>query len=196
MIKSYKFPFFWLFSSHLLLSLFITTVSCGYHIGHGGRLLSQYFTFSVPFIKGDQNGSLTAEVIKQMSLSGFSYSCSGEDLIIQIELIEFNDENIGFRYDRNKKGRIIKSRSIIPTETRITASAQVTVIDISGNILLGPTKISANLDFDHDYYSSRNGINIFSLGQLDDYDAAYDAVYQPLVKALARKIVDFVCDSW
>jgi hypothetical protein len=180
----------------LLVFLFIFT-SCGYRFGEGA-ITKQYSTFTVPYIRGDADGILTAKIIKQMSLcAGLCYNRLDGDLILAIELVEVDDQNIGFRYDRNRKGQILKSRSIIPTETRTTIWANVKVIEGATNrVLLEPVVISASLDFDHDYYSSRNEINIFSLGQLNDYDVAHDVAYRPLFDVLAQKIVDYLCASW
>jgi len=66
----------------------------------------------------------------------------------------------------------------------------------SGSIVLGPAQLDASVDFDHDYYYSPDGINEFSLGQLTDYDVAYDTVQRPLNQALARKVVDYLTHSW
>lgn len=183
----------------LLISLFfiLSTLvsSCGYRFGYGG-LSENYSTISVPYVEGDFDGSLTGAIISEIAKSGsFEYLRNGGALILQIKMIDLSDENIGFRYDRKKKGELTKS--VIPTETRIKALIELIVLDAaSGCVLLGPARLSAYIDFDHDYYSSRNGINIFSLGQLSDIDAAYDAVRKPLYYALARKIVEFVNDSW
>jgi hypothetical protein len=131
-----------------------------------------------------------------MSESGaLRYVSSEGDLTLTIKLIEFRDENIGFRYDRKKLGELKKA--IIPTETRLHVIAEITVTETcSGKILRGPIRIATNVDFDHDFYSSYNGINVFSLGQLNDYDAAHDAVIDPLNRQLAEKIVDYVIQSW
>lgn len=170
-------------------------VSCQYQFGYGD-LSQRYSTITVPYIEGDQKGELTTEVIKQLSLSGaLRYVNCGGDLTLKIKLIEFRDENIGFRYDRKKSGKLKKS--IIPTETRISALAEVLVIEAgTGKTIQGPINISASVDFDHSYYSSQHGINIFSLGQLSDIDAAYDAVMHPLNQCLAEKIVDYIINSW
>lgn len=183
----------WVFC--LLASTLLT--GCGYRSGPGG-LLEQYQTISVPYVEEDRDGLLTAAIVKQIAASGsFEYCRDGGDLILQVMIIDFNEENIGFRYDRNKKGQISKYRDIIPTETRLSALAEVSVIEgCSGRVLLGPARLSADVDFDHDYYSTRNGVNIFSLGQLNDVEDALDAAHKPLNEVLAKKIVDFVVDSW
>jgi hypothetical protein len=178
----------------LLLALFFLS-SCGYQFGRGS-LPSQYCSMTVPYVDGDFDGSLTAAIAKQIVQSGaFEYRREGGDLLLKVKLVDLSDENIGFRYDRKKKGEI--KHSIIPTETRIIALAEIKVEDANtGSILLGPVCLSASVDFDHDYYSSQNGVNIFSLGQLSDVDAAYDAVQYPLHQVLAKKIIDYVSDSW
>lgn len=176
--------------------LLILLSSCGYQFGEGG-FASQYQTISVPFVKGDWNGDLTTTLVESIAQSGsYTYRRCGGALILQVELMEFTDENVGFRHDRKKKREKLR-KSIIPVETRIETTAEVKLVEAaSGKVILGPVLITASVDFDHDYYSSRNGINTFSLGQLSDYDAAYDAMYHPLNVVLSRKIVDFVVDSW
>jgi hypothetical protein len=156
----------------------------------------QYNTISIPYAEGDIDGGLTSEVVKLMSSSGaLQYVSCGGDLSLRIRVLDLRDENIGFRYDRKKKGSLKKT--IIPTETRMIANVEVTLIDTHQNqVIRGPTRIKASLDFDHDYYSSRNAINIFSLGQLSDIDAAQDAAIHPLNRILAEKIVDYVNNSW
>lgn len=141
------------------------------------------------------NGLLTAAVIKRIARSGtFQYQNCGGTLLLKIKLLDLRDENIGFRYDRKKKGELKKT--IIPTETRVTAIAEIALETGTGCVLLGPVRLSTFVEFDHDYYSSRNAVNIFSLGQVSDIDAAYDDVQDPLYYALAEKIVDFISESW
>lgn len=181
----------------LLLSLLLCAylTSCGYKFGQSS-ITEKYHTVSVPFITGDPDGALTNAVVKEIETnSGLEYVNSGGALLLSIALKDVRDEDIGFRYDRDKKER--KTRYIIPIETRITAVVELKVIEAcSGKNLLGPVILSASVDFDHDYYSSRNGVNIFSLGQLSDIDAARDSVKIPLNRALARKIVEYVVESW
>lgn len=170
-------------------------VSCHYQFGRG-ELSQRYTTVSIPYAEGDQKGELTTEVIKKMSTSGaLRYVKSGGDLTLKIKLIEWQEENIDFRYDRKKTGRLKKN--LIPTETRVNALAEVCLIETgTGQIIRGPVKITESAEFDHTYYSTRDEINIFSLGQLNDIDAARDAVMSPLNRHLAERIVDYVINSW
>lgn len=164
--------------------------SCGYRFERD-QLLPR--TLSVPFAEEDVDGDLTAAVIQQISSSGvFAYRKEGGSVLLKIKIVDLRDENIGFRYYRNKEGKLKKD--LIPTETRVAVSAEVTLVEAgSCTPILGPALISAGLDFDHDFYSSDT---TFSLGQLNDFDSAYDAVTHPLNKVLAQKIVDFVNDGW
>lgn len=169
--------------------------SCQYQFGRG-ELSQRYATISVPYAEGDQQGELTTEVIRNLSTSGaFRYVNTGGDLILKIKLIDLRDENIGFRYDRKRRGKL--KHSIIPTETRVTALAEVLLIEAgTGQTIRGPTRIKASTEFDHTYYYTRHEINVFSLGQLSDIDAAQDAAMLPLNRYLAERIVDYVINSW
>lgn len=179
-----------------VLSVFCLS-SCGYRCGSGCEgLSSRYATISVPYVEGDQDGSLTSAIIKEITRSGaFDYRSCGGALTLLVKQIDVCEDNIGFRYDRKKRGKL--TQDIIPTETRMTIVAEVSVVEtVSCCTLLGPVRLSASVDYDHDYYSSRDGINIFSLGQLSDFDEAYDAVQVPLHREIAQKIVDYVTQSW
>lgn len=169
--------------------------SCGYKISQGS-IPSAYSTVTVPFVKGDEDGSFTSSLIREIEInSGLNYVDHHGDLELQVKLIDLREQNIGFRYDRNRRNEIINS--IIPTETRIFIIAEVIVLEkYTCKTILGPVEVVTSVEFDHDYYSSRNGINIFSLGQLTDLDEARVAVKTPLYKALARKIVEYINESW
>ncbi len=178
--------------------LFLLTVfflcGCQYSFDRG-ELSSQYKTIFVPYAEGDKEGDLTTQVIKHLSLRGLHYVNGCGELTLKMKIFELRDENIGFRYDRKKNGKLKKV--IIPTETRVIMVVDVTVIENStGKTIRGPTRIKTSLDFDHDFYSSHHGVNIFSLGQLNDIDAAHNAVMRPLHRQMAERIVDYVINSW
>lgn len=177
-----------------VLSLFILN-GCGYRFGQGS-IPSTYRTISVPYICGDEEGIFTAAVIREFEQAGgLRVVDSGAQLTAQINLVDLSDENIGFRYDRKNGGKL--THHIIPTETRMIATARFSVVDVCGcKTILGPVVLTASVDFDHDYYTSRNGVNVFSLGQLNDIDGARSAVIVPLSRALARKIVEYINESW
>lgn len=181
---------------NLYILLIITCcTSCGYHFG-GGSSVPEGATISIPYAEGDFDGSFTTELIKEISTtSSFRYQRLGSDFLLKISLTELYDENIGFRYYRNKKRHLTKET--IPVETRLYVTAKISLIERqTGTEILSPVYISASTDFDHDYYSTKDGINVFSLGQLTDYDEALDAAKKPLYHNLAKKIVDYLSDSW
>lgn len=176
------------------LSLLLLT-GCGYKMGQG-ELPCKYRTVCVPFVAGDKTGEMTTLLVEEISKSSpFRYDSRSGELVLEVAIIDIFEENIGFRHDRNKRGKIIDS--IIPTETRITILAEVIAREsCSGCVVLGPARINASVDFDHDYYYSRHAVNIFSLGQVTDIDEARDAVKAPLYRVLAEKIVDYLANSW
>jgi len=174
-----------------LLLLLLVATSCGYRFGHS-ETLDLYETVSIPYIEGDTYGEFTAAVIKKVSQStNLDYVRDGGDLLLKIKILEIKEENVGFRYERKKKGKLV--HYIIPTETRLQAIGEIQTLDAeTGESLFGPYQFAASIVFDHDYYSSRNAVNIFSLGQLIDYDAAYDAALKPLSQAFAEKVGDIL----
>jgi hypothetical protein len=176
---------------YLIVLFTFTLASCGYHTGPTGQL-SPYQTISIPYVRNDETGLMTAALVKTVSAeSGLQYVKSGGDLTLLVEIMEYENENIGYRYERKNDGRL--RHSVIPVETRLYAVAQVALMDnATGNKLAGPVNISAYADFDHEYEKTRNGVNVFSLGQLTDYDDAYDAAFQPLYMRLSNKIADFI----
>jgi hypothetical protein len=179
----------------LILCSVLMLSSCHYQFGRG-TLSEKYSSISIPYVEDDTDGELTGELIRQISSKGvFKYSSSGAQLILESKIKDTREENIGFRYDRKKSGELQKY--ITPTESRRIASVEFTLRETStGKIILGPTVISASMDFDHDYYSDQNASNVSSLGQFVDIDTARDTVAHPLNRLLAEKIVDYIICSW
>lgn len=164
---------------------------CGYRPGYGA-FAGKYGTVSVPYVDGDVDGGLTAALVHEVTASlGLDHRTTDGELLLVVTLLDLDDTNIGFRYE-HLHGKSYK-RSIIPVETRLTAIAEVSLIDANTGCSVLPTiKISASIDFDHEYNATRNDSNVFSLGQLSDADAAFDAARFPLNKRLARKIVEYI----
>lgn len=179
-----------------LTSLALLLSSCGYRPGYGS-FLDRYSTLSVPFVAGDLDGNLTAELVRAVasSLTFDHYSTEGELLLI-VKLVDVDDENIGFRYE-HLHGKKYK-RSIIPVETRMTATAEITLVNAAtGCSLISPAKVTAFYDFDHEYNATKHDSNTFSLGQLSDSDAAFAVARMSLNRLLAQKIVEYIyCISY
>lgn len=185
-----KSPFL---STYLLFCFSCALVTaCGYRCGLEMQTYEKRPSIEIPYIKGDLDGGLTAAVIKYVTRSGaYEYRANGASYILNVCNLEIDETDIGFRYDRKKRGKL--TRDTIPTEERITATAEVSVVEAaSGKVILGPEVITASVDYDHDYYFSRNGVNIFSLGQLTDLEEAYDAVQVPLHNELAKAIAEYL----
>lgn len=189
-----------------LVAFALVVCSCGYHFGQGA-IISQYRTVTVPFVEGDRDGTFTAALVEDISRSGcLTYRCEGGEVILYVTLLDLYDENVGYRYDRKKESKDdgdehdkeeALTHSIIPIETRVHVLAEVTLVEAcSGCEVLGPVQLREFVDFDHDYYFSREGINVFSLGQVNDIDTAHDDVFKPLSHKLAQKIVDYINAAW
>lgn len=168
---------------------------CGYHLG-SGMVPLPYRTVTVPIVGEDEDGRFTDSLIRHLSSSGrFEYRYNEADLILFVCLQNLRHEHIGYRYDRNKEGKLVKS--VIPTETRLKLAAKVTLVEsCTGCVIRGPVFIEASVDYDHDWYTSRDQINQFSLGQVTDYDLASETALTPLSDRLSEKIVDYLMYAW
>ena len=178
-----------------VILLCLTLSGCGYRLG-SGDIIRPYSTISIPYIQGDVSGDFTAALVRQVTVTTpLRYVDCGGDLLLQATLICPKEENIGFRYDIENGG--CRAPWLIPTEERMWISAEITLLDnCSGECLIGPVIVSVFIEFDHEYYLSRNGVNVFSLGQVTDIREATDAAQTPLSEALAKKIVDTISYAW
>lgn len=180
----------WVLASLLLISL----QGCGYHFGPTG-LASAYKTVSVPFVQNDPHGELTATLIREITTTGtYTYCQYGGELELAVTLVDIVDENVAYRYE--KETRKVK-RSTVPSETRLTAIAEVVLVETAtGRCLVGPARIGGSVVFDHDYYTSPDAVNVFSLGQLTDIEQAQEAALTPLFQVLARNINEYIRNVW
>lgn len=171
-----------------LLSLMLLISSCGYHLDWN----SDQETMTVPYACGDQDGYFTNALTEAIHCSGqFRIVNSEGKYLLQTALKNCREEGIGFHYTKDNEGNI--SRTIIPNESRYYLSATFSLIDCSKNcILLGPVDLDVTVDFDHEYDSSPNKINVFSQGQLTDIETARITVHEIAVRQLAKKIVDYL----
>ena len=169
--------------------------SCGYKYGHG-PLLEKYSSISVPYIEGDKEGRLTAELIRQLSSSGaFAYKNNDGELVLKVEMLDTHDQNVGYRYARDENNNALDR--IVPTEGRVGSLVVVSVEEAaSGVVLLGPRRISSEVDYDYDPDLSQTNVTELSMGQFSAADSARDVAVRPLGKALADKIVNYVNNGW
>lgn len=177
----------------LLIAIFFLT-GCGYTLNTIPSR-AEAPTISVPYVEGDRDGKLTEAIIHEISISGeYVYRTFGGEWILQAKIIDDSYENIGYRYDQSKKCKL--KHYLIPVELREGVLLEVQLVSSCNEaVRLGPTRLLAELDFDHDYYTIRDGVNIFSLGQLTDIDSAEDAAKTPLYQKLAEKVVSWLIYS-
>lgn len=176
------------------LSLLVIFAGCGYTLNTVPDF-NEAPTISIPYVEGDLDGQLTAALIRQISLSGeFVYRTCGGEYVLEARIIDETYENVGFRYDRTREDCL--KHYIIPVEMREGILVEVQVVAFcSGEVILGPNRLYADLDYDHDYYTIRHGVNVFSLGQLTDIDSAEDAAKTTLYQRLAEKVVSWLIYS-
>ena len=180
-----------------LISLVIVAVltSCHYSAGPGNSPWVGA-SVSVPYICGDLNGEYTRALIREVNqCTELCYSDGCATYQIEVAISECTDENIGFRYDRNKSGNL--TDHLIPIESRNRIVAQFSLIDChNGCIALGPEEVVVNVEFDHEFDSGSDRLNQFSLGQVTDLEATKLTVPTRAGKVLAKKIVSYICDAW
>jgi hypothetical protein len=182
--------------SGLQLCALSLLLSCGYRVADP----EDRKTISVPYVEGDQQGELTAELIWQLEHTGlYEFVRGGADLVLKVSIIGDQKETIGFSYDRHaESGKIEKN--LMATENRRNLVAKVTLLE-GEKVVLGPVEITGWGEYDYVDVNSlralsfinengkREKVITFSLGQLDSVEGAEDNVLVPAYRLLARKIV-------
>jgi hypothetical protein len=186
----------------LLLLLAILLVGCGYHF-ESFEPQGNAVTISVPYIKNDPEGKLGAEIIQALASSG-QFDCvqTGGVLSLEVAILAEGDERIGYRFDRNPTSGKLRD-NIVGTENRLTASAEVKLIDTYTNeTVMGPQVVKAYADYDYVDSNSVRDLTFltpegkwqkvldFSLGQLDSVEGAHDDARAVIYRHLAQKIVN------
>jgi hypothetical protein len=189
----------------LLFTLLLT--GCGYRFSQEREGAP---TLSVSFVQGDNDGTLTCELTRQLTSSGaFRLVQQGGRYLLKVALVGGDNQRIGYRYDRDDvSGKLQKN--LVGTENRRLVTAEISVVDTStGQMTLGPLQIHADADHDFVGTHSLRGLTFinssgkretalsFSLGQLDSIEGAQDDVAVPLYRVLAQKIVDgMISQKW
>lgn len=186
-----------LFRNLKLLSL-LSLSSCGYSTYQP----DDKTTISIPYIQGDREGQLTAELTRQLTASGLYEIVSSQgDLVLHVSLIGDQNDIVGFRYDRSEESGKLE-KNLMATENRRLLSATVTVSQLGKDApLTGPFTITGSGEYDYIDVSTLRELAFvsssgklekaidFSLGQLDSVEGAQDAVLTPAYSQLAKKIV-------
>ena len=166
-------------------------------------------TIVVPYINGDDDGTLTSEVIRTITSSGIANVGTRDgDYLLKISVVNSQNQTVGYRRDKQKVSGEIK-KNIVACEARRSLTAEVTIFEGSSEkIAAGPYKITADTDYDYvdgDSIQDLAFINSqgvpttvlpFSLGQLESFESAHEAASKPLYKKLAQKINDTIFSAW
>lgn len=194
------------------LRFFNLLILCNFLCGCGYRWQPDFPegtrpTVTVPFVVGDDDGALTAEVIGSLSSSGIADVLSfGGEYQLQITILGEDNEKIGFRIDPQKvDGKVRKN--LLASEGRRTMSVEAVLLS-GGEVAYGPYTIMADAEYDYvdgDSIQDLTFINPagtlvtvlpFSLGQLEPLESAQHAATKPLYRKLAQKIVDAISSDW
>ncbi len=174
-----------------LVTLFLTLAGCA---SCGFRLSTVHdpVALHIPFCEGDNDGSLTQQVIQEIEKKGqFRYTTADSRYLLKVKIIDSKYNNIGYRYDQKKlkDGK----KQLVANETRQKILAEIQIIDRSSEqVVIGPAHIEASCDFDHENYNIQHKVNQYSLGQLTDIDTAYEVTEIPLYRKLAQNIAIYL----
>lgn len=178
----------------LFISLLFFTSSCGYHFVTKSSISS---TLSIPYIEGDLDGELTNIVIQKITALGYSIlSSENSDFIIQARIKSDRVDPIGFQFDPNCK----ENKRVITNENRRTLLLEFSILSTkTKEKFLGPYFIKESIDYDFqdDYPCQDSTVNQqsylnFSLGQLDNREAAFSASANPLFHKTANRMAETI----
>lgn len=181
----------------LLLALLMS--ACGYRWDGG----SERPTISVPYVIGDSDGSLTAEIVRALTISGVGEVKQwGAQYRLQLAVTGAEGDTIGYRRDRQQINGESR-KNLVASERRKTMFLQATLYaGETERVVRGPFQIEASVDFDYVdgdsiqdlVFIAPNGVSRvvlpFSLGQLESSEAAEEAAMRPLNVKIAQKIID------
>ncbi|MBF8263734.1 MAG: hypothetical protein HW387_1399 [Parachlamydiales bacterium] len=165
-------------------------------------------SISVPYVSGDQDGALTAEIIRRLCSSPHIRVSSDAPDRLAIAIVQEGADSIGYRRDPQKvKGKIRKN--LVANEERKTMTVEVSLFrGCAEEPVFGPQRLSAYIDYDYidgdsiqdlEFQNSSGQTVVvlpFSLGQLEPQEAAQEASNRPLYEKLSQKIVDVVNSQW
>lgn len=188
--------------------LLLGVTGCGYQ-WHPDFPQGSRPTIVVPYINGDDDGTLTSEVIRTITSSGIAnVGTRNGDYLLKISVVNSQNQTVGYRRDKQKVSGEIK-KNIVACEARRSLTAEVTIFEGSSEkIAAGPYKITADTDYDYvdgdsiqdlafiDSKGIPTTVLPFSLGQLESFESAHEAASKPLYKKLAQRINDTIFSTW
>lgn len=178
----------------IIIVLCFLSSGCGYHFISKPNIS---YTLYIPYIEGDLNGDLTNILIQKITALGYCISRSeSSDFIIQGRVKSDRVDPIGFQFDPKYK----ENKRVIANENRRTLELEFSIL--SGKTrdkLLGPYFVKEFIDYDFldDYLCQDNIQNQqsylnFSLGQLDNREAAFSACADPLFHKVTDRMSKIV----
>lgn len=187
----------------ILLSL---PTACGYR-WKPDSLAEGRPTLTVPYVVGDEDGFLTAEIIQALSRSGLVQVLSAKgEYRLEVSITGSATQTVGYRIDPQKVDGEIK-KDLLATEGRRSLSLEARLYRGS-ELIFGPYQVSADADYDYVDGDSIQDLTFtnpagtlvtvlpFSLGQLEPNESAQEAAAAPLYARLAQKIVDVLSAEW
>ena len=187
-----------------LVFLFFLLSACGYRWEDSAPR-----SLSIPFVAGDEDGTLTAELIRAFASSTHADVVSSKGRYrLEVSLSEQPGEIIGFRIDSQvNNGK--QKKTIVADEGRRAVSVDICLYDTeTDEVLLGPCRVGASIDYDYvdgDSYQDLTFVDsagvtqtilAYSLGQLESSESAREAGAKPLYRKLSRKIIDLISAYW
>lgn len=171
-----------LYRNITIIVLCFLSSGCSYHFISKPNVSS---TLYIPYIEGDLDGDLTNILIQKITALGYSISPSEtSDFIIQCRVKSDRVDPIGFQLDPKYR----ENKRVIANENRRTLELEFSIL--SGKTrdkLLGPYFVKESIDYDflenyfgQDTIQKQQSYLNFSLGQLDNREAAFSASADPL----------------
>jgi hypothetical protein len=164
---------------------------------------------AIPFVSGDEQGVLTAEIASALADAGLArISSQNPQYRLHVSILKQNNETIGFRRDQQKVHAGVK-KNLLATEGRRYLETEVIFYrGDTDEIAWGPyhLKTDANYDYvdgdsiqDLTFFSPAGVLTPvlpFSLGQLESIESAQEAATLVLYRRLAKKVVDVISVEW
>ena len=176
--------------------------SCSYHWG------SEEKTLSIPYVSGDVDGALTAELARAFATTTDAHLLSeGGQYRLEVALVETQNEVIGYRLDPQKIRDHVK-KELVADQNRKTIYVDISLFEQSSEKpIFGPHRLFARTEYDYQDGDSYQDLTFqlkgttvkvlpFSLGQLESSETAQEGASKPLYRQLAQKTVDLIAAHW
>lgn len=174
----------------IVIVLCFLSSSCGYHFLNKPNIFPTVF---IPYIEGDLDGDLTNIFIQKITALGYFTPVSeNSDFIIQAQVKCDRSDPIGFQFDPKYR----EDKRVIPNENR--RSIEIVFSILSGKTrekLFGPHFIKESIDYDflddylcEDVVQTQQSYLNFSLGQLDNREAAFSTCANPLFHKITDRM--------